>query len=41
MKVVDTFSELESLSLGMVLRSPIFVSHSQLQVTVIVETVTF
>jgi hypothetical protein len=40
MKVVETFSELKSLSLGMALRSPIFVAHSQLQVTVSVTTVT-
>jgi len=40
MKVVETFSELKSLSLSMALRSPIFVSHSQLQVTVSVTTVT-
>ena len=41
MKVVETFSELESLSLSMALRSPIFVSHPPLPVTVSVKTVTY
>jgi len=42
MKVVEAFSELESLSLSMALRSPIFVSHppAPLPVTVSVNTVT-